>query len=231
MFDAIIFDCDGVLVDSEIVGLEDTAAFMRSKGFAWQAVDLVQLFTGLRDDVFAARLAKEYALILGRPPTEDEATELFATMIENRRRNRHMLQAVPGTKEMVIALEALPVARAVASSTRAQYLEDKLSRFDLLQHFAPHAYSAELVAAGKPAPDIFLYTAAKIGIAPAKCLVIEDSANGVRAGVSAGMTVWGFTGGGHCFDGHGDRLSEAGAARIVEDHGTLADQMAEALAG
>ena len=225
MIEAIIFDCDGVLVDSEIVGLEDTAAYMRSKGFDWQAADLVRLFTGLRDDVFAARLGEEYAKVLGRAPSADEAADLFDNMIQNRRRNRHTLQAVPGAVEMATALLAMPVKRAVASSTRIRFLEDKRKRFDLWQYFAPHAYSAELVSAGKPAPDIFLYAAEKIEAAPERCLVIEDSANGVKAGLAAGMTVWGFTGGGHCFDGHGDRLAEAGAVRVISDHTSLADAL------
>ncbi|WP_306252409.1 HAD family phosphatase [Parvularcula sp. IMCC14364] len=218
MIEAIIFDCDGVLVDSEVVGLEDTAAFMRSKGFDWQAADLVRLFTGLRDDVFAARLGEEYGKVLGRPPTEAEAGELFTAMIENRRRNRHMLQAVPGAEGMVQELAALPFKRAVASSTRIQFLHDKLTRFDLWDYFAPHAYSAELVDHGKPAPDIFLYAAEKIAVDPARCVVIEDSANGVKAGIDAGMVVWGFTGGGHCYDGHGDRLLEAGAVEVIDSH-------------
>ncbi len=225
MAEAVIFDCDGVLVDSEIMGLEDTATFMRTKGFDWQAADLVRLFTGLRDDVFAAKLGDEYAKVLGRPPTQEEAAELFTTMIENRRRNRHQLQAVPGTAEMVQVLKNLPFKRAVASSTRIQYLNDKLTRFGLWDDFAPHAYSAELVDHGKPAPDIFLYAAEKIQADPARCIVIEDSANGVIAGITAGMTVWGFTGGGHCYDGHGDRLLEAGAVEIIENHGALRERL------
>ena len=225
MTEAIIFDCDGVLVDSEIVGLEDTAAFMRMKGFDWQAADLVRLFTGLRDDVFAAKLGEEYSKVLGRAPMEEEAAELFTTMIENRRRNRHQLQAVPGTGDMVRVLKELPFKRAVASSTRIQYLHDKLTRFDLWDDFAPHAYSAELVNHGKPAPDIFLYAAEKIETDPARCIVIEDSANGVRAGIAAGMTVWGFTGGGHCYEGHGGRLVEAGAAEVIENHKALQEKL------
>ena len=218
MFDAIIFDCDGVLVDSEIVGLEDTAAFMRSKGFDWQAADLVRLFTGLRDDVFAAKLAQEYSKVLGRTPTKEEGEELFTTMLANRRKNRHTMQAVPGTKAMAKLVEEMPIKRAVASSTKIAYLENKLKMFDLWDHFAPHAYSAELVSAGKPAPDIFLYAAEKINAAPEKCLVIEDSANGVLAGLAAGMTVWGFTGGGHCYDGHDQLLTDAGAHEVKQDH-------------
>ena len=74
---------------------------------------------------------------------------------------------------------------------------------------------------GKPAPDIFLYAAEQLNIAPSRCLVIEDSVNGVIAGLAAGMPVWGFVGGGHCFDGHAERLSAAGAERVVENFPAL----------
>ena len=87
----------------------------------------------------------------------------------------------------------------------------------LWDHFAPHVYSADHVAEAKPAPDLFLHAAAALGIAPADCLVIEDSVNGVLGARAAGMTVWGFLGGGHIHDGMGPRLAQAGAQRIVAD--------------
>jgi beta-phosphoglucomutase-like phosphatase (HAD superfamily) len=102
----------------------------------------------------------------------------------------------------------------VASSSRAHFLKSKLERTDLYDLAGPHVYSADLVAHGKPAPDIFLYAAEKLGADPARCLVLEDSENGVKAGIAAKMTVWGFLGGGHIFDGHGERLLEAGAERL-----------------
>lgn len=225
MVQAVLFDCDGVLVDSEIVGLSDTAAFMRSKGFEWDEADLIRIFTGLRDDVFAAKMAEEYASLLGRPATEEEAAELFQGMVTCRRAKRDTMQAVPGAKEMVTQVEQLPFKTAVASSTRAIYLEDKLKRFDLWEHFAPHAYSAELVEAGKPAPDIFLYAAEQLKVEPSTCIVIEDSTHGVTAGLAAGMTVWGFTGGGHCFDGHTERLQDAGASCVIPSHAELAGSL------
>lgn len=97
------------------------------------------------------------------------------------------------------------------------FLKSKLERTGLYDLAAPHVYSADLVDHGKPAPDIFLYTAQKLDVDPARCLVLEDSENGVKSGVAAGMTVWGFLGGGHIFDGHGDRLQGAGAAALATD--------------
>ncbi|MEK7266175.1 MAG: HAD-IA family hydrolase, partial [Pseudomonadota bacterium] len=115
---------------------------------------------------------------------------------------------------------------AVASSSRAHFLKGKLERMGLYDLAAPHVYSADLVAHGKPAPDIFIYAAEQIGAFPARCLVLEDSVNGVKAGLAAGMTVWGFTGGGHCYEGYGARLAEAGAARIVASHAAFLDALA-----
>lgn len=209
-FDAVIFDCDGVLVDSEALGLEESAAYLRDHGFEWSAADLVTRFTGYRTDVFARRLTQGYERIHGRVP--DSA--FFEGLIDIRRSRRHLLQPIRNA-DRALTQTALPVA--VASSSHTEFLEGKLQRTGLYDLAAPHVYSADLVPHGKPEPDIFLYAAEKLGAAPERCLVVEDSVNGVRAGVAAGMTVWGFLGGGHVFDGHGARLEEAGAAATVDD--------------
>lgn len=225
MIDAIIFDCDGVLVDSEVVGLHETVAFLNADGFDWDAADLIRTFAGMRDDVFKATVRDNYALVLGRAPSDAELEALFEGMIHCRRSRRETMEAVDDVHQAVEFVARLPVARAVASSTRAVFLEDKLKRFDLWDYFAPHAYSAELVNAGKPAPDIFLYAAERLCVDPTRCLVIEDSAHGVTAGRAAGMTVWGFTGGGHCFDGHDDSLFAAGAAEVMTGHKALTEAL------
>ena len=209
-FDAIIFDCDGVLVDSEALGLEASADYLRSHGFDWGPQDLVRLFTGFRDDVFAEKLTAEYRLRHGRAPEDS----FFQGLIDTRRSRRHLLQPIEGAGA---ALQTAPLPIAVASSSRTEFLQAKMKRTGLYDLAAPHVYSADLVAHGKPAPDIFLYTAEKLGADPARCLVLEDSENGVRAGVAAGMTVWGFLGGGHVYEGHGERLIDAGAAAAVAD--------------
>lgn len=209
-FEAIIFDCDGVLVDSEILGLEDSTAYLRAHGFNWSPADLVRLFTGFRDDVFAVRLTEHYRNLHGTDPDPG----FFQGLTETRRAKRDQLKAVPGAE---VTLDALRLPAAVASSSGTEFLVSKMQRTGLYDFFAPHVYSADLVAHGKPAPDIFDYAAARIGVDPARCLVIEDSENGVRAGLAAGMTVWGFLGGGHCFDGHGPRLIAAGAQLCADD--------------
>ena len=222
MFDAVIFDCDGVLVDSEALGLDASVDYLNSCGLAWSKAEVVQRFTGYRDDVFAEKLTEAYVAVHGVEPGAD----FFDGLINARRRLKDQLQEVPGAAH---ALSAFKGPRAVASSSRATYLTEKLKRVGLWEHVAPHVYSAELVEHGKPAPDIFLYTAEQIGAAPERCLVLEDSPNGVRAGCAAGMTVWGFTGGGHCFDGHDARLREAGASDVIADFERLTAALIDAV--
>lgn len=217
-YKAIIFDCDGVLVDSEVLGLDASANYLREHGFSWTPADLVRLFTGYRDDVFKEKLVEEYQRI--HTTTPDDA--FFEGLVDERRSRRHLLTTINGAEDAIAAM-SLPIA--VASSSRTEFLHGKLKRVGLFDQLSPHIYSADLVAHGKPAPDIFLYTAEKLSIAPERCLVIEDSVNGVRAGLAANMTVWGFTGGSHCFEGHGERLRDAGASLVVETF----DQLTSAL--
>jgi HAD superfamily hydrolase (TIGR01509 family) len=203
-FRAVIFDCDGVLADSEALGLEESAAYLRSHNLNWTSEELVRRFTGLRDDLFRARLIDEFRMANQFPPPPD----FFDGLVAMRRNRRHELQEVDGASDF---LSALPLPRAVASSSRAEVLNDKLARLGLLPHLLPHVYSGDAVACGKPAPDLFLHAADRLGTPPAECLVVEDSVNGVLAGVAAGMTVCAFVGGRHCFEGHDARLMAAGA--------------------
>ena len=114
-------------------------------------------------------------------------------------------------------ISAVKLPKAIASSGSRAGLERKLKQTGLWEHFAPHVYSADHVASAKPAPDLFLHAAAALDVAPQDCLVLEDSVNGVIGAKAAGMTVWGFLGGGHAHDGLGKRLIGAGAERLVKD--------------
>jgi HAD superfamily hydrolase (TIGR01509 family) len=214
-FKAVIFDCDGVLVDSEILGLEDSAAYLRRHNLDWSASDLVRLFTGLRDDLFRERLTAAYFDANAAPPPAG----FFDGLVEHRRSRRHELREVPGAAAF---LEELRLPRAVASSSRADILAAKLQRVRLLEYFSGHVYSGDSVDRGKPAPDLFILAAERLGLDPADCLVVEDSVNGVLAGRAAGMAVCAFTAGSHCFDGHEGRLREAGAHYSAGDFAALA---------
>lgn len=215
---SIIFDCDGVLVDSEALGLDASVAYLNEHGFNWAPEELVRRFTGYRDDVFASQLSSAYRELHG----EDPHQSFFEGLVNVRRARRHLLTEVSGAAS---AVRRISLPKAVASSSRAEFLISKMQRTGLYELFAPHIYSAELVEHGKPSPDVFLYAANALGAAPGACLVVEDSVNGVKAGRAAGMTVWGFLGGGHCFEGHGERLIEAGATALINDFESLLVQL------
>ena len=124
------------------------------------------------------------------------------------------LVATPGTPE---ALAALGVPVCVASSGIPKRIRTSLRIVGLLDRFAPHLFSATMVARGKPAPDLFLHAARSMGAAPARCLVVEDSAPGIQAAIAAGMTAIGFCGGRHCRPDHADFLRQHGATDTISD--------------
>lgn len=217
-FAAVIFDCDGVLVDSEVVGLQESADYLNGFGLDWTKAELIERFSGLRDDQFFDMLSEAFKRVNGAVPDES----FFAGLYDQRLLSDTPIVAIEGAHE---TLKGLDVEMAVASSSRADRLANKLKTNDLWGYFDPHIYSADVVARGKPDPAIYQYTAQQLGADPAQCLVIEDSANGVRSAVNAGMTVWGFVGGGHCFEGHETRLLNAGAQWVAPNYTALSKQL------
>lgn len=220
MFDAIIFDCDGVLVDSEVLAMRGERRALSQLGLTYSREEYMRRFIGMHDDPFIDAVREDFRDRLGAVPPDLEARLTAA-----RREEMKSLEVIAGAGDALLAARHSHGV-AVASSSRAHFLEDKMKRTGLWDAAAPHVYSADLVEAAKPAPDIFLYAAERLGAAPAACVAIEDSENGVRAGVAAGMTVWGFLGGGHVVDGHGEQLTAAGAARLVADHAEFIALMA-----
>ncbi|MBV8977802.1 MAG: HAD-IA family hydrolase [Alphaproteobacteria bacterium] len=208
---AVIFDCDGVLVDSESIAIEAETVLLAAIGLHYETADFVARFMGMSDRAFYAALDADSRALLGRPLPAD-----FRARVDARKRalNAEKLRAVPGAAHAVMRLA---LRKAVASSSEAGHLDYKLRKTGLLHHFAPHVYSADHVEHAKPAPDLFLHAAANIAVAPRHCLVVEDSVNGVLAARAAGMRVWGFAGGAHMTDACRPNLLAAGAERIVEN--------------
>jgi HAD superfamily hydrolase (TIGR01509 family) len=211
LFSAIIFDCDGVLVDSEALAYEVEVALLAEHGLSFGREDYVTRFMGLSYQAFHDAMDREAQARLGRalPGTlrDELAIRLRKTMEER-------LTEIQGASAAVAAVR-LP--KAVASSSTRAGLQRKLRQAGLWDAFAPHVYSAEDVTHAKPAPDLFLHAAAALKMPPDECLVIEDSVNGVTAARNAGMRVWGFLGGGHVDDGLGARLTRTGAERLIGD--------------
>jgi HAD superfamily hydrolase (TIGR01509 family) len=220
MISAIIFDCDGVLVDSEVLAHEIESKVLADIGLHYEKREFVARFMGMSDSAFWDALERDAQERLGRS-IRDELREPMRALMREAVRTR--LQEVPGAGR---ALAATAHRKAVASSSQQQALEMKLKMFDQWKHFAPHVYSADHVMHAKPAPDLFLHAASEMGVAPAECLVIEDSVNGVRAALAANMRVWGFLGGGHMDEDAGQRLLVAGAERLVKDWDEATTQFA-----
>jgi beta-phosphoglucomutase-like phosphatase (HAD superfamily) len=113
----------------------------------------------------------------------------------------------------------------VASSSAPDRIRHSLRLAGILPYFEPHIFSAKQVTRGKPAPDLFLFAAEQMGVAPRHCLVIEDSVAGVTAARAASMDVLGFTGGSHCLPGHGEKLAAAGAQAVFGSMAEVADRL------
>jgi beta-phosphoglucomutase-like phosphatase (HAD superfamily) len=221
MTKAILFDCDGVLVDSEILAVEVETAMLAEHGLSFDHHDFKARFMGMSDKAFFAALNTHSLEQLGKPLPDDFAKRCGERLyIEVGKR----LTEVTGAREAVLAW---PRTKAVASSSTNERLERKLKKTALYDLFAPHIYSADHVTHAKPAPDLFLYAAGSLGVDPRDCLVIEDSVNGVTAGLAAGMRVWAFTAGGHFDDGLRNLLANAGADRVVETWPEAAELFAQ----
>nr|WP_321358975.1 HAD family hydrolase [uncultured Hyphomonas sp.] len=219
-FDALIFDCDGVLVDSEVIAIQCEREILAGWGLDYPFETFVQRFVGLHNRDFHNAIAAD-AQAAGLTLPDDFRTALHAN---HWKRFEAELKAIDGVLDVAAAFSGL---QAVASSSEAEKLVRKLELTGLHETFAPHIFSSDLVANGKPAPDLFLLAADRIGARPDTCLVIEDSVNGVKAARAAGMTAWGFTGGGHADPGLAGRLTDAGAHGVFASH----RQIAEALSG
>lgn len=218
-FPAILFDCDGVLVDSEIIYIDVERQHLERIGLNYDLDDYQKRFSGLTSTDFFKFIDADHRS-LGKGPLPAS----FADDLDKASKERldKELSAIQGIEAV---LQAYRGAKAVASSSRLTRLEGKLRQTGLHRFFDPHIYSGEQVASGKPAPDLFLFAAEKLAVTPTDCLVIEDSVNGVLAGRAAGMTVWGFTGGGHAGEALADRLIEAGAEQVIQDHHELARRL------
>jgi HAD superfamily hydrolase (TIGR01509 family) len=207
----IVFDCDGVLINSEEIYVAAEMDFLSRIGAQFERETYMRSFMGLSPAEWREKLESAVKSETGRPLPAGFHDELGAFVLERLEAD---LAAMPGAFDAIGAIKSL---RCVASSTPLSRLRWKLERAGLSDLFTPHIFSSDMVRKGKPAPDLFLHAAATMGIEPYECLVVEDSANGVLAGKAAGMQVIGFIGGKHCPLGHRSALLECGAGAIVED--------------
>lgn len=217
----LIFDCDGVLVNSEEIVQDIELSLLSELGLHYDRADFSLRFLGVSNQHFQAELNSDSLAHLGRPLPNN-----FFDVLHERARIgfTERLQAFPGIEPVV---NGWPGAVAVASSSSISGLDFKLGHTALKHLFDPHIYSAEHVHAGKPDPAIYLHAAARLGVAPSSCIVIEDSVNGVLSGVAAGMQVIGFVAGAHCSPEQEGLLRNAGASLVVESMASLQPALAQ----
>lgn len=209
---AIIFDCDGVLVDSEVIHVAAEMELLADLGLAYDRETYLTRFVGLSNADFHAAIRSDFAGVSDTAFPADFAARLHQLVWP---RIETELKAIEGVEALVRSFNGQV---AVGSSSPYEKLMAKLAITGLQPLFAPHIYSADHVKAGKPEPDLFLHAAAELGVDPCQCLVIEDSLHGVVAARAAGMTAIGFTGGGHTDAGLAQRLMKSGAAAVVAHH-------------
>jgi len=208
--DLIIFDCDGVLVDSEVLSCRCLSDVLAGYGISLGLDQALDLFLGR-----SMTAVLDHYKTIGRLDPEQFSAELRAGV------RAAFLSALCPIEGVSSVLEGLHTPHCVASSSDVDRVSFSLSLTGLAPHFDGRLYTSQMVERGKPAPDLFLHAAERMQADPSRTLVIEDSISGVRAGKAAGMTVWGFVGGSHYQSRDGKAiLCEAGADRVF---GRMAD--------
>ena len=221
VFDAILFDCDGVLVDSELITNRVLHAMLNEAGWALSETDCMRIFIG-------KTVRSETALIeaqTGQPLTDAWMAEFYE---RRNQRLRAELVAIEGAVAAVADVHQQLGGRiAVASGADKPKVLMQLEKTGLLPYFGEHVFSGHDLPRTKPWPDVYLAAAAAVGVPPEKCLVIEDSVPGLTAGVRAGATVWAY-----CpkvgANTTPEQLRDAGAARVFEHMAELPAMLREA---
>jgi HAD superfamily hydrolase (TIGR01509 family) len=184
-FDLIIFDCDGVLVDSERLSIRVDAIYLERLGWPMSSEEIVERWVGRSDADMRAEIEEH----IGGPipvAIDDEFSRVYRETLDRE------LVAVDGVRE---ALDVITTPRCVASSGEHEKIRRSLALTGLTDYFGDRIFSATDVAHGKPAPDLFLLAAGTLGAEPARCAVVEDSVHGVAAALAAGMQAFAYAGG------------------------------------
>ena len=201
----VVFDCDGVLVDSEPVANRTLGEQLRELGLDLTQEQIFQNFVGYS----LPQCMRVIEGMLGGAPPENFLRDLQARTFAAFKTE---LQAMPGIEQVLDALDAVGVQYGVASSGDHEKMNTTLGITGLLPRVAGRIFSVTQVTRGKPAPDVYLFAARQLGVEPSACVVVEDTPPGVQAGVAAGMTVFGF-----CAHTPEHKLKAAGAHRTFAD--------------
>jgi HAD superfamily hydrolase (TIGR01509 family) len=204
LLELVIFDCDGVLVDSEVIASRVFAECLNEAGIMLSIDEAMAFGVGKSATILAAAAEKEFGRSLPVNFMENMRARVMAAFTQE-------LKAVEGIIEL---LAALKLKRCVASNSHIDWVRHALMTTGLSPHLEPHIYNSAMVERGKPAPDLFVFAAAQHVVRPDQCLVIEDSLGGVVAALAAGMPVIGFVGSSHIRAGHADAMRAEGCIEV-----------------
>lgn len=214
VFDLIIFDCDGVLIESEWLADEVVSMLFREKGVDLSPEEVGFRYTGTSWDFMYTDMKENWGDKLDPEQFGKDFDAAFWPTAEKE------LTAVSGVQDFI---HALAHDKCVCSNSSMDWITRGFEIAKLQGIDPAHRFAARDHGAGKPAPDVFLHAARIFDVFPERCLIIEDSTSGVKGGRAAGMTVAGFTGGSHCTDGHETRLTQAGAKFATPDWDVILD--------
>lgn len=209
--DLIIFDCDGVLIDSEIISAQMLVDELAGLGVSIDLAYVARHFLGRSYPTVMATIRKDFGLDLP-PEFEDQYRSRLMAAFETG------LTIMPHVAQVI---DALTLPYCVATSSSPKRAARSLQIVGLAHLTGPRLFTASMVPNGKPAPDLFLLCARTLGADPARCLVIEDSLTGIRAARAAGMPVWRFTGGSHLKGRALDEPEDARPDRHFDDFSTF----------
>ncbi|MFT3987809.1 HAD family hydrolase [Aestuariivirga sp.] len=191
-FELVIFDCDGVLVDSEMLSASVLMGMMQEEGLPVTTETFQRDFLGRSFASAATRVLERF----GRPLPDDFQMRYRARLLAKMEKE---LKPMAGVKEV---LDNMTAPYCLATSSSIERLTVSLAATGLAPYFEGRCFTAAQVKNGKPAPDLFLHAAARMGADPSACLAIEDSEMGIRAAQAAGIAVWHFAGGAHIHAGY-----------------------------
>ncbi|MGR6431756.1 HAD family hydrolase [Rhizobium sp. PAMB 3182] len=221
-FDLIIFDCDGVLVDSEIIAAQVESKLLTEAGYPISVEEMGERFSGMTWKHILLAIESEASI-----PLSASLLDKSEKLLDDRLARD--VRVIEGVGQAIMRLSG---PRCICSNSSSHRLDMMLTKTGLKPLFAPHIFSAKDLGADrvKPKPDIFLHGASQFDAKPENTLVIEDSVHGIHGARAAGMRVIGFTGGSHTFPSHADRLMDAGAETVISRMSDLPG-VAEALVG
>ncbi len=214
-FDAILFDFDGVLIESEYAGNRHLAECLSALGKPTTAAEAMDAFMGLSGDHFLEAVERH----LGRPLPDSFHAERAG---EAARALREGVEEVGGARAFIRALPG-DFPRAIASSSSSEWIRAHLAHLGVEDQFGPHVYSGrEHVRRGKPAPDIYLHAARQLGVPIERTVILEDSPVGVTGAVASGAHVIGLCAGSHCSPAHAAALQALGVQDVAADFAAVA---------